>query len=157
MSSFINNEKGVMEPYNDLPAMTLALVGFIIFMALLAQSYTAYQQKAFMAEHYQDAENLAEKLSRDGALTGGIPDVVDANKIEELNKNPDELMQKYGTYYNFMFKVEINSAVRTYSRVIRNPYASESKIGVSASIPVTIKLNDVQELPGTLTVKMWRK
>lgn len=156
MSSFISNEKGVLEPYADLPAMALAMVGFIIFIALLSQTYTVYQQKTFIAGHYQDAANIAEKLGKDSDLKNSMrPDTIDASKIEALNAG--ELMQKYGSYYNFMFKVEVNSAGRTYSKVIKAPGAVESKIGVSASIPVTVKFNEVQELPGTLTVKIWRK
>lgn len=158
MSSFISDEKGVMEPHADLSAMALAVVGFVIFIALFAQTYDVYQQKSFIAEHYQDAANLAEKLSRDSALTGSIrPDVIDAGKIEELNKNPLELLQKYGAYYDFMFKVEANTAARNYIVIIKDPDMTESKTGISAAIPVTVKINDVQDVPGMLTVKIWRK
>ncbi|HEY9207228.1 MAG TPA: hypothetical protein VIO58_15050 [Candidatus Methanoperedens sp.] len=158
MSSFTSDDLGVMEPYADLPSMALAVVGFIIFIALVAQAYTAYQQKAFVAEHYQDAANLAEKLSKDSALLSSTrTDVIGAAEIEKISGNPEELFQKYGSYYNFMFKVETNQAGRAYSAVIKDPDVSESKIGVSASVPVTVKLNEVQEVPGTLTVRMWRK
>lgn len=158
MSSLINDENGQMEPYADLPAMALALVGFIIFIALMAQAYTTYQQKTFIAEHYQDAANLAEKLSRDGMLTSSTrSDIISASKFDDLNKKPDDLIKKYGAYYNFMVKVEVNSEDKKYNQIIKKQGVSDPKFGVSASIPVTVKLNDVQELPGTLTVKIWRK
>ncbi len=159
MSSFISDERGVIEPYADLSAMALAVVGFIIFIGIVAQAYTAYQQKAFIAEHYQDASALSEKLSRDSALTNSArPDIIDAGKVEEIKDDPHELLEKYGAYYNFMFKVEANSADRPYSTIIMDPrITTGSKIGISASIPVTVKINEVQELPGMLTVKIWRK
>jgi hypothetical protein len=56
-----------------------------------------------------------------------------------------------------MFKVESYSEGRAYSIVIKNPASVESKTGISASIPVTIGLNDVEEIPGTLTVRIWSK
>ncbi len=156
MSSFTSDERGAIEPYADLPAMALAVVGFVIFVALVAQAYTVYQQKTLIAEHYQDAANLAEKLSKDSALlSSGRTDIIGAAELEKLNTG--ELVQEYGAYYDFMFKVEVNSEGRTYSKVVKTPQVSESRIGVSAAIPVTVKLNDAQELPGTLTVKIWRK
>ncbi len=138
--------------------MALAVAGFIIFIALVTGAYTSYNQKSFIAEHYQDASNLAEKLSKDSALAGSLrPDIIDAARIEELSKNPKELMQKYGLHYDFVFTVEARSENRVYSRVIKNPEVEESKLGVSASIPVTVRFNEVQEVPGTLTVRIWRK
>ena len=158
MSSFINDERGVVEPHIDMPAMALAVVGFVVFIAVISQAFGAYQNKSFIAGNYRDAMNLAEKLSRDNTLTGSErPDVIDAERLEEIRKEPKELMRKYGAHYNFMFKVEAYSKSLTYVKIIKNPEVSESKYGISSSIPVTVRLNEVQELPGTLTVKIWRK
>lgn len=158
MSSFINDEKGVMEPYTDLPAMALAVIGFMIFIGILSGAYSSYQEKAFIAEHYQDAGNLALKLSRDISLTGpGRPDTIDASLIEEIKNKPDEILQKYGTHYNMVFKVETFSEGREYRWVIKKQGISYDKNGISASLPVTVRINDVKELPGTLTVKIWEK
>ncbi len=155
MSSFTSDEKGLIEPYTELPVMALAVVGFIVFIAVLAQAYTTYQEKSFMAGHYQDATNLARKLSRDSTLMGDRPGVIDPEKLEILD--PVEIFRQYGSYYNFMFKVDSNSENRSYSKVIKDSQLKESKIGVSVSIPVTVRFNDVEEQPGTLTVKIWRK
>jgi len=155
MSSFTSDEKGLIEPYTELPVMALAVVGFIVFIAVLAQAYTTYQEKSFMAGHYQDAANLARKLGRDNTLTGDRPGVIDSRKLEILD--PVEIFRQYGSYYNFMFKVDSNSENRAYSIVIKNPRLREPKIGISASIPVTVRINDVEEQPGILTVKIWRK
>ena len=135
--------------------MALAVVGFIVFIALLTQAYTTYQEKSFIAGHYQDAANLARKLGRDSALTGGHPGVIDSGNLEKLDTA--ELFQKYGSYYNFMFKIDSNSEHRSYNIIIKNPDYGDSKIGVSASIPITVRFNDVEEQPGTLTVKIWGK
>ena len=155
MSSFIRDEKGVIEPYTELPAMALAVIGFIVFIAVITQAYAAYQEKSFIAGHYQDAANLAGKLVKDESLAGSRPGIIDSEKLETIKNDPAEIIKKYGSYYNFMFKVESNSKNRAYSIVIKSP--GESKIGVSASIPVIVRFNDVEEQPGTLTVKIWGK
>jgi hypothetical protein len=157
ISSFINDENGIIEPYSELPAMALAVVGFIVFIAVLTQAYTTYQEKSFIAGHFQDASNLATKLGKDSSLTGTRPGIIDSRKLESFKNDPDEIIKKYGSYYNFMFKVESNSGERAYSIVIKNLNSGEPKAGVSASIPVTVGLNDVEEIPGTLTVRIWSK
>ena len=157
MSSFINNEKGIIEPYSELPAMALAVVGFIIFMAVLTQAYTTYQEKSFIAGHLQDASNLAKKLGIDSSLTGTRPGIIDSGKIESIKNDPEEIIKKYGSFYDFMVKVESNPGEREYSIVIKKPDSGEPKMGVSASIPVTIGLNEVEEIPGILTVRIWSK
>ena len=158
MSSFFNDDRAVVEPHADMPAMALAVVGFIVFIAVMSQAYGAFQNKAFIAENYQDAANLAEKFSRDASLTGtSRPDVIDAEKLEVLGNHPQELMQKYCAHYNFLLKVEVDTMSRKYTKIIKDPDISESKYCISSSIPVTVRLNEAQELPGTLTVKIWRK
>lgn len=157
MSSFISDERGIIEPYADLPAMALAVVGFVVFIAIISQAYSAYEEKSFIAGHYQDAANLADMLARDRILTGARPGMIESDKLETIKKDPAEIFQKYGSYYNFMFKVDSNSGNREYSIIIKNHDSGESKIGISASIPVTVKLNDLEEQPGILTVKIWSK
>jgi len=156
LSSFINDEKGMIEPYSELPAMALAVIGFIVFIAILTQAYTTYQEKSFIAGHFQDASNLAKKLGKDSSLTGTRPGIIESGKLESLKNDPDEIIKKYGSYYNFMFKVESNSGEKAYSIVIKRPDSGEPN-AVSASIPVTVALNDVEEIPGTLTVRIWSK
>ncbi|MDD1744199.1 MAG: hypothetical protein LUQ20_00065, partial [Candidatus Methanoperedens sp.] len=154
MSSFISDERAIVEPHVDMPAMALAVVGFVVFIAIMSQAYGAYQNKAFISENYQDASNLAEKLSRESTLTGSMrPDVIDAVRLEAVGNDPKELMQKYGVYYYFVLKVEVDTKRRTYIRIIQDPNITVSRFGISSSIPVTVRLNDAQELPGMLTVK----
>lgn len=153
-SSFFNNDSAAMEPYSDLPAMALTVIGFMIFIGIVTQAYISFQDKAFIAQHYQDAENLARKLSKDSMIVGSSG-AIDASKIENLNY--EELKRKYGSFYNFIFKLEANCQGKSYFRIIRDPDITESESGISASLPVTIRINDVEELPGVLTVKLWRK
>lgn len=155
MSSFINDEKGVIEPYTELPAMALAVVGFIVFFAILTQAYTTYEEKSFLAGHYQDAANLARKLSKDSSLTASRPGTIDPVKLENLDT--EEFFKKYGSSYDFIFRVDAISGKKVYSSLIMDPDLDNSRPGISASIPVTVRFNDVEEEAGTLTVKIMKR
>lgn len=149
---FTSDEKGLVEPNSDLIAMTLAVIGFIVFVSLLAHAYQVQQEKTFIAEHYSDAAVLAGLLRNDPLLTApDRPDLIDASRVEALT--PEEfagLKDRYGTRYGFSFKVEVPPS---YSTMV----GTSEEMGVSASVPVTIRLNEAREMPGMLTVKIWEK
>jgi len=146
------NEKGIVEPNSDLVAMALAIVGFIIFVSLVTHTYQVHQEKTYIAEHYGDAASLAELLMKNPALTApDRPDLIDASRIEALGPEDIlELKERYGTRYDFSFKIEVPPF---YRKVM----GTSPDMGVSASVPVTIRLNEAKEMPGTLTVKIWEK
>ena len=149
---FTRDERAVVEPNSDLVAMALAVIGFVIFISVMAHTYQVYQEKTFIAQHYDDAVSLAGLLKNDPLLTvPGCPVLIDASGVESLGEGDiNELKSKYATRYDFSFKVEVQP---TYSKVV----GTSEDLGVSASIPVTIRLNEVKEMPGTLTVKIWEK
>lgn len=144
------NDEGLVEPNSDLVAMALAVVGFIIFVSLLAHTYQVYQEKTYIAEHYDDAATLAALLTESPIVTvPDRPDLIDASRIEALNIDDiRELKTQYGTGYDFSFKIEVPPY---YQKVV----GTSRDTGVSASVPVTIRLNEAREMPGTLTVKIW--
>ncbi|HIH86432.1 MAG TPA: hypothetical protein HA304_00830 [Methanosarcinales archaeon] len=149
---FTSDEQAVVEPNSDLVAMALAVIGFVIFISVMAHTYQVYQDKTFIVQHYDDAASLAGLLSNDPLLTAPErPGLIDASRVEELGIGDiNELKDRYGTRYGFSFKVEVP---QIYSKVV----GTSKDLGVSASIPVTIRLNEVEEMPGTLTVKIWEK
>lgn len=149
---FTSDERAVVEPNSDLVAMALAVIGFVIFISVMAHTYQVYQEKTFIAQHYDDAATLAGLLRNDPLLTPpNRPDLIDAFRIESLGAGDiSELKDRYGTRYDFSFKIEVPP---TYSKVV----GTSKDLGVSASIPVTIRLNEAEEMPGTLTVKIWEK
>ncbi len=149
---FTSDERAVVEPNSDLIAMALAVIGFIIFISVMAHTYQVYQEKTLIAQHYDDAASLAGLLRNDPVLTApDRPDLIDASRVESLGAGDiSELKDRYGTRYDFSFKVE---APPIYSKVV----GTSEDLGVSASIPVTIRLNEAEEMPGTLTVKIWER
>ena len=149
---FTKDERAIVEPNSDMVAMVLAVIGFVIFIAVIAQTYQIYQEKTLIVQQYGDAVSLAELLGNDPLLTvSRCPELIDASRVESLGAGDiNELKSKYAARYNFSFKVEVPP---TYSKVV----GTSEELGISASIPVTIRLNDVEEMPGTLTVKIWEK
>ena len=149
---FTKDERAVVEPNSDMVAMVLAVIGFVIFISVIAQTYQIYQEKTLIAQQYGDAMSLAELLGNDPLLTvPRCPELIDASRVESLDAGDiNELRGKYAARYNFSFKIEVPP---TYSKVV----GTSEDLGVSASIPVTIRLNEVKEMPGTLTVKIWEK
>ena len=149
---FTKDERGVVEPNSDLVVMVLAVIGFVIFISVISQTYQIYQEKTLIAQHYDDALSLAELLGNDPLLTvSRRPELIDASRIESMDaEDINELKSKYAAGYNFSFKIEVPP---TYSKVV----GTSEELGISASVPVTIRLNDVEEMPGTLTVKIWEK
>lgn len=147
---FTSDERGIVEPNSDMVAMVLSVIGFIIFVSLIAHSYQVYDEKTYIAQHYDDAASLAGLLKNEPILmTPDRLDMIDAAKIECLNlEETEKLKVMYGTRYDFSFKLEVPP---TYSRVV----GTAEELGVSASVPVTVRFNEVDELPGTLTVKIW--
>ena len=149
---FISDERGMVEPNSDLVSMALAVIGFVIFFSTVAHVYQVHQEKTYIVQHYDDAASLAGLLIRDSKLTAtDRPDLIDAFKIESLTSDQiRELKHRYGNVYDFSFKIEVPP---TYSETI----GTCEDMGVSASVPVTIRLNEACEKPGTFTVKIWEK
>jgi len=149
---FTKDERAVVEPNSDLVVMVLAVIGFVIFISVMAHTYQIYQEKTLIAQHYDDAVSLAGMLGNDPLLTVPCcPEMIDASRVESMDTgNINELRDRYATHYDFSFKIEVPP---TYSKVV----GTSEDLGISASIPVTIRLNDVEEMPGTLTVKIWEK
>lgn len=149
---FTSDERGIVEPHSDIVAMALTVIGFIIFISLIVHTYQVYDEKTYIAQHYDDAARLAGLLRNEPLLTSpGRPDLIDAARVESLTSGDIEALNvRYGTRYGFSFKVEVPSM---YSEVV----GTAEELGVSASVPVTVRLNEADELPGILTVKIWER
>ena len=65
---FTKDERAIVEPNSDMVAMVLAVIGFVIFIAVIAQTYQIYQEKTLIVQQYGDAVSLAELLGNDPLL-----------------------------------------------------------------------------------------
>ncbi len=96
-SSFIDDDRGVTEPYTDLPAVGLVVVGILLFGYLLCSAYSAYAAKASYADMKEDLRTLAVALSGDpGIACEGGTAVLDARKLDNISAGGDWLRNMAG-------------------------------------------------------------
>ncbi|MDD3042247.1 MAG: hypothetical protein PHW56_04790, partial [Methanosarcinaceae archaeon] len=68
LSDLMKNEKAFLEPQTDLLAVGLAVIGFVVFAAILSRTYLAYEEHSFALENYESATLLAENLAGNRAF-----------------------------------------------------------------------------------------
>jgi hypothetical protein len=147
MSSFTSDDRGVTEPYTDLPALGLIAVGILLFGYLLCSAYSVYAAKACYADLKEDLRTLAVALSGDpGIACEGSATVLDAHKLDNLSADNDWL-RKYG---------RPGEAIAIEIIAGRNQWTSGTLNKATAGyvLPVTVRLNDARCLAGTLKVSV---
>jgi hypothetical protein len=143
MSSFISDDLGVTEPYTDLPAVGMVVIGIILFGYVLCSAYSAYESKASYADLKDDLRTMAVALSGDPGIAGeGSATVLDAHKLANLSTD-DDLLGKYGRPGETV-AIEVTAGTFRWSS---NPVG---RVTASYVLPVTVRLNDARCLAGTL-------
>ncbi|MGE5465289.1 MAG: hypothetical protein ACM3PB_00140 [Betaproteobacteria bacterium] len=143
--SFINDDRAVTEPYTDLPAIGLVVVGVLLFGYLLCSAYSACAAKAAYADMKDDLRTLALSLSADPgiALDGGAS-VLDAHKLDNISTT-SEMIRKYG-------RPGETVAIQVAAGGFRWSSGSMDRVSAGYMLPVTVRLNDACCIAGTLTV-----
>ncbi|MFA5101614.1 MAG: hypothetical protein WC525_00520 [Candidatus Thermoplasmatota archaeon] len=150
---FLKNEDAVSEEFTVLPALSIVMIGFALFVVLLAQTYIAYTDHISRLQNYHTANGLLQKLTnpdcyfvRDGGL-------IDVSILQKDNTS----LQKLGEQYRqsgvlFLFQLAWNDQSQNFPDI--EPAANVSRIAVSK--PVGVYLNEAQTLPGAFTIIVWR-
>lgn len=151
--SFWGNDQGVSEEYTSLPALSVVMIGFSLFLILLAHTYTAYQERMTFLQEYQIADAIAEKLTNPDCcwMRNGLVDV------PLLSTSLDQVMllreQYHQSNLSFILRLRYHEEVCDYpeplSSVTTNRVAVEKELGMY--------LNEAQTTPGTFTVIVWRR
>jgi hypothetical protein len=144
MCSFIRDERGVTEPYTDLPALGIVTVGLILFAYLLLSAYSSYASSAYYVSVKQDLGHIARAVSCDPDLSYG-PGLMDAHMLD--NASAKEV--SFG-YPGSAVQIAVHAPGYEWQ-------AGQAAAGRSASciLPVSIRLNDARCVAGTLKVTMW--
>jgi hypothetical protein len=158
------DERGVLEPHADLLSVALAVTGFMVFAALMSQTYFGYEDRSFALENYETASLLAESLADDPIFEAGSPGLLSAAALDTLS-SPDGVNERrrfFATFSgNYRFLVEIRAGNSQWHWQIMPDNAepetfSEDREKVAASVPVVIELNPAQSVSGTLTVVIYK-
>lgn len=151
--SFLKNEQAVSEEFTVLPALSTVMIGFAIFVVLLAQTYIAYADRVDQLQHYQTADGLLQKLTSPECYFIKPGGLVDLSNLENDGISFQHLCQQYHEIgYVFCLQLRWDEQIKTL------PESSEpqplNRIAVSQEIG--IYLNEAQTVAGTLTIVLWK-
>jgi hypothetical protein len=149
MYSFINDDRGVTEPYTDLPSLAILAVGLMLFGFLILSAYTSYASSAYYAAIKGDLREVALAIESDPAIISeGHPGVIVASNIDRAGPGA---LSGYG-HPGTVLQATIEAPGYRWQ-------IGETSKGVSASyrMPITVMLNDARSLPGTLTITGWER
>jgi len=152
MRYFLVDEHAVSEEFTMLPALSIVMIGFALFVVLLAQTYTAYEERIDRLQNYQTADGIANKLTNPDCYfirEGGLIDVTilqsDTGSLQILC----EQYERSGVI--FLLRLQWNNLTQDFPDTLS--IAPMNRIAVSKD--VSIYLNEAQTVPGTLTIVLW--
>ncbi|WP_440954655.1 hypothetical protein ACSAZK_13725 [Methanosarcina sp. Mfa9] len=163
-SGLFRDESGVLEPQVDILSTALAVIGFVVFAALLSQGYLGYEDRSFALEHYESASLLAESLAGSPVLRAGNPGLLSAEVLDGLlgsegNVERERLFAAFSGNYVFLIEVRTLDGKWKWEIIpdgIDPVFFLEEMDRIAASVPVVIELNPAESVPGTLTVVLYQ-
>jgi hypothetical protein len=136
----------------------MVLIGFTIFSMIIASAYTAFNYQEQIIDKFECANDILNKISSPNSPVsedGFLFSLKNFNSIE-ANEFFNQLLNKYQCYgYNFSIKLTCDNGI-CWSF---NPQSSYNFYINSYAITkiVSISVNDIQIVPGSLTVIFWIK
>lgn len=158
------DERGVLEPHTDLLSVALAVIGFMVFAALMSQTYLGYEDRSFALENYETASLIAENLADDPVLEAESSGLLSAASLDILSgpNGANERAKIFAAFSgNYKFLVEVRTGDGQWHWQIKPDNAEIDAFAddlekVAASVPVVIELNPAESAPGILTVVIYK-
>ena len=154
LKGFIKNDKAISEEFTSLPALSVVMIGFALFILLIANTYNAYGIRIDSIEKYKTADFIATKLTNPDCFfmeEGGIVNI----SLLETSESLDKLNSIRNTYktsgVDFIIRLSWDSTYEDYPEDLPNDVGD--RVAVSRSI--SVYLNPAQTRPGRLTVITW--
>ena len=158
---FTNDDRAILEPQNDIFATALLVLGFVVFACVVSKTYIAHQDSTFALENYEQASLIAQSIAHSQMLQGSRQDLISAEKLDALS-GPQADLHTLSLFFdsfspNVNFQVDISTENGEHIWHIHKPASpSPSMAQIAASVPVTLELNPMQQVPGTMTVKLFK-
>ena len=150
--TFLKDENAVSEEFTSLPALSIVMIGFTLFILLIANTYAAYEQRIDSLEKYQTGYFIATKLTNPDCYfirNGGIVD------LPLLRTDPDTLISIRDDYMtsgvSFIVRITWDEGSEDFPEEL--PVDVTDRVAVSKN--VGIYLNEAQTTPGKLTIILW--
>jgi hypothetical protein len=150
---FLVDEHAISEEFTTLPALSVVMIGFALFIVLLAQTYSTYEERIAQLQNYQTADGIAHKLTNPDSYfirDDGLIDVA----ILESDMGPLQKIQEeyHRSGVSFLLRLRWYNITKDFPA--EQPATSMNRLAVSKE--VGIYLNPAQTVPGTITIILWR-
>lgn len=160
----LKDERGMLEPHTDLLSVAFAVIGFMVFAALMSQTYLGYEDRSFALENYETASLLAKNLADDPALEAESSGLLSAVSLDTFSgpNGASERARLFAAFSgNYRFLVEVQTGDGKWHWRIEPDNAEPDAFAdglekVAASVPVVIELNPAESAPGILTVVIYK-
>lgn len=150
---FLKNEEAVSEEFTVLPALSIVMIGFTIFVVLLAQTYLAHAERVELLQQYQITDGLLQKLTNPECYfirTGGL---IDLSILECDTSSFHRLYEHYKQIgYEFYLQLQWDGQ----SKTLPESCIPQSLKRIAISRAIGVYINEAQTIPGTLTLVLWK-
>jgi len=152
---FIKDENAISEEFTSLPALSLVMIGFAIFIIMIANTYTAYNTRIESLDKYQTAVFIVTKLTNPDSFIIKEGGVIDLELLKNSDPEINELRDKYrASGIDFIIRISYENTVKKVPSNADN-LLSNAGDRVAVTKCVGIYLNQAQTKPGKLTVIAW--
>ena len=150
--SFLKNNQAISEEFTVLPALSIVMVGFALFVLLIAQTYLTHANHIQRLQDYQTTDKLLQKLTNHDCYfirEGGIINLQTLqNDTDSLQKIFDQYKKSGGT---FLLRLRWNNQTKYFPEpLLGNPLTC-----IAVSKELGLFLNEAQTIPGDLTLFLW--
>jgi hypothetical protein len=150
---FLRNEDAVSEEFTVLPALSVVMIGFALFILLVANTYSSYSDRMDRLQTYQTIEGLFQKLMNPDCFFIKVPGVVNLRLLQNKTDSLQRTVEQY-TRVGFGYRLQIQWDNQTWYFPENLETTPKGLVAISKAIG--IYLNEAQTVPGTLTLSLWR-
>lgn len=152
---FIKDENAISEEFTSLPALSIVMIGFAIFIILIANTYATYTTRIESLDKYQTADFIVTKLTNPDSFLIKEGGIVDLPLLKNSDTEINQLRSKYrASGVDFIIRISYEDTV---VKIPSNADDLLSNAGdrVAVTKHVGIYLNQAQTKPGRLTIIAW--
>jgi len=152
---FVKDENAISEEFTSLPALSVVMVGFALFILLFSNTYVTYSTRIDSLEKYQTADFIATKLTNPDCFfmkEGGVVALPLLDTQESRDKIKAMRTEYTPSGINFSIRVNWDSN-SLYFPEDTLPTGVGDRVAVSRD--VSVYLNQAQTRPGKLTIIIW--
>lgn len=149
---FLKDDHAVSEEFSLLPALSVVMVGFGLFVVLLAQTYITYNENVQRLQQYQTAESILQRVTNPDCVfirEGGLVDITAFQTHPEFFKELCQQYEKSHLHMSLHLSYENNECIFPET----TPVSSVRRIVVSRCMGIF--LNEAQTVPGILSILLW--